>query len=516
MPLCGFVWLFLLGLACGEACSAADGAVGAGFGAATGGFGASKAATGGGFGGFGGACCVLLPSPSPTPRPASEWAPCAWLPRRLLSLGAAATGGGFGAATSAFGAATGGFGAATGGFASAGAMMPGVANMQAAAMMMQPSPVPFDFQKQLQELGKDSKGNRDAEGEKVVALHVELEHHIAGQDGTGGMREYSGSDGTVRKPRIGLIDRGLAEERLLLTKVDEQLRHHVHDVTKLEGFLASSQSAYESFFETLSRDLQMHQALLRKVEIENTYAERAATNGGASDANRLGVHNHDGLSGSLALAAAQPPEVAMARSLEHLNNLCQRHEQRIAELAEQVQRVEEHLRTRDTVATQSSSDGGPFNPLALKDAMKMQYDTFLAAAQEVSQLHSEVETMKSIFAADNGFALGGDGDAFAQADRDYYEHKNRFKKAEQMERRRIEIERDQQRWKEHNQAIVRNQGAATGAATSFALGTGAATAATPAFGGFGATAAAVPAGATGGGFGGFGAKTGAGEAASDH
>ena len=30
------------------------------------------------------------------------------------------------------------------------------------------------------------------------------------------------------------------------------------------------------------------------------------------------------------------------------------------------------------------------------------------------------------------------------ADRDYYEHKNRFKKAEQMERRRKEIQKDQQ------------------------------------------------------------------------
>jgi hypothetical protein len=59
-------------------------------------------------------------------------------------------------------------------------MQPGMA-MQQAAYMMQPSAPPFDFQKQLQELGKDLQGNRDLEGEKVVALHVELEHHIAGQ-----------------------------------------------------------------------------------------------------------------------------------------------------------------------------------------------------------------------------------------------------------------------------------------------------------------------------------------------
>eukprot|EP01048_Picozoa_sp_COSAG05_P043536 COSAG05_NODE_24133_length_253_cov_1.311688_1_plen_53_part_10 len=47
----------------------------------------------------------------------------------------------------------------------------------------------------------------------------------------------------------------------------------------------------------------------------------------------------------------------MARSLEHLNLLCRRHEQRISELAEQVHRVEEHLRTRENVAAQSGGDG---------------------------------------------------------------------------------------------------------------------------------------------------------------
>ena len=434
---------------------------------------------------------------------------------------AASTGAGFGAAaTSAFGGGAGAFGAgAAGGFGAGGFGAAGGAAAAAAAaqaMMMQPSPVPFDFQKQLQELGKDPKGNRDVAGEKVVSLHVELEHHIAGQDGTGGVREYAGSDGTVRKPRVGTIDRGLMEEQQLLARVDEQLRHHVHDVTKLEGFLASSQSAYESFFETLSQDLQTHQTLLRKVEIENAYAEKAsAANGGASDANALGVHGHDGLSGSLALAAAQPPEVAMARSLEHLNALCWRHEQKIAELAEQVVKVEEHLQTRDMVA---QSNGEGFNPLALKDAMKMQYDTFLAASHEIAQLHAEVETMKQHFAADNGFALGGEADMFNQADRDYYEHKNRFKKAEQMERRRLEIERDQQRWDQHRQAIMRSNpvaaaaGGMTAAAampaaagTSFAMGTSmAAGAAAPAFGGFGAATGAAPAAAAAGGFGGFG------------
>ena len=92
----------------------------------------------------------------------------------------------------------------------------GLAMSPACATCRLTSSVPFDFQKQLQELGKDPKGNRDVAGEKVVSLHVELEHHIAGQDGTGGVREYAGSDGTVRKPRVGTIDRGLMEEQQLL------------------------------------------------------------------------------------------------------------------------------------------------------------------------------------------------------------------------------------------------------------------------------------------------------------
>lgn len=59
----------------------------------------------------------------------------------------------------------------------------------------------------------------------------------------------------------------------MLAKVDEQLKHHVHDVTKLEGFLESNHAAYESFFETLSNDLQTHQTLLRKVEIESAFEQ---------------------------------------------------------------------------------------------------------------------------------------------------------------------------------------------------------------------------------------------------
>ena len=43
-----------------------------------------------------------------------------------------------------------------------------------------------------------------------------------------------------------------------------------------------------------------------------------------------------------------------------------------------------------------------------------QYDAFLAASEAISQLHAEVEDMKAVFAADHGFALGGDGDIFAQ------------------------------------------------------------------------------------------------------
>ena len=46
--------------------------------------------------------------------------------------------------------------------------------------------------------------------------------------------------------------------------------------------------------------------------------------------------------------------------------------------------------------------------------MPPQYDAFLAASEAISQLHAEVEDMKAAFAADNGFALGGDGDIFAQ------------------------------------------------------------------------------------------------------
>ena len=68
-------------------------------------------------------------------------------------------------------------------------------------------------------------------------------------------------------------------------------------------------------------------------------------------------------------AASAPPEVAMGRSLEHLAHLCATHEAKIAELTEQVLRVEEHLATRDAVA-QTRGEG--FNPLALKDSMKMQ------------------------------------------------------------------------------------------------------------------------------------------------
>lgn len=460
-----------------RAASVATGGGFGGFGAAAstgggfGGFGAaSSAASTGGFGGFGFAGARF---PAPLLNTSSLTAPCAF-------PCAASSGAGY--------------------------AMPAAATTQATAMMMQPSAVPFNFQKQLQELGKDSKGNRDVEGEKLVALHVQLEHHIAGQDGTGGIRAFAGSDGTVRKKMDGAITSGIKNERRQLDHLVDELRRHVHDVTKLEGLLSSSQSAYESFFETLSKDLQMHQSLLRKVEVEKAHAERAAGYGGASDANALGVHNYDGLSGSLALAAVEPPEVAMARSLEHLNAVCWRQEQKIAELSEQVQCIEEHLRTRDTVAAQSSGDGEAFNPLALKDAMKMQYDTFLAAAHEVAQLHNEVETMKQLFAADKGFALGGDGDMFAHADRDYYEHKNRFKKAEQMERRRLEIEEDQQRCRAHRQAGQAIQGnhAAT---TTFAAATGAATGATSTFGGFGAPSAATSAPA----FGGFGAKTGAGE-----
>ena len=44
-----------------------------------------------------------------------------------------------------------------------------------------------------------------------------------------------------------------------------------------------------------------------------------------------------------------------------------------------------------------------------------------------------------------------------QADREYFEQKNRFKKAEQMERRRLDIERDQQRHERQKQEMLANR-----------------------------------------------------------
>ena len=57
----------------------------------------------------------------------------------------------------------------------------------------------------------------------------------------------------------------------------------------------------------------------------------------------------------------------MARSLEHLNSLCLRHEQRIAELVDQVQKVEEHLTTRDSNHTAEAN--GKLNSRDVSDRL---------------------------------------------------------------------------------------------------------------------------------------------------
>ena len=62
------------------------------------------------------------------------------------------------------------------------------------------------------------------------------------------------------------VEQGLALERQLLSKVEAQLRQHTHDVTSLEGYLASAHAAYDGFFSTLAAALQTHQTLLRKVD----------------------------------------------------------------------------------------------------------------------------------------------------------------------------------------------------------------------------------------------------------
>ena len=54
--------------------------------------------------------------------------------------------------------------------------------------------------------GKDGAGNPDPVGDKVAELHQQLQRYIAGQDGAGGLREYSGSDGSFRPPRVGKVD----------------------------------------------------------------------------------------------------------------------------------------------------------------------------------------------------------------------------------------------------------------------------------------------------------------------
>ena len=58
---------------------------------------------------------------------------------------------------------------------------------------------------------------------QVAELHQQLQRYIAGQDGAGGLREYSGSDGSFRPPRVGKVDQGLALERQLLSKVEAQV-----------------------------------------------------------------------------------------------------------------------------------------------------------------------------------------------------------------------------------------------------------------------------------------------------
>ena len=49
----------------------------------------------------------------------------------------------------------------------------------------------------------------------------------------------------------------------------------------------------------------------------------------------------------------------------------------------QVRRVEEHLEVKD-VALQSDQ----FNPLAIKDAIKLQYDQVIAASESVGSVHT--------------------------------------------------------------------------------------------------------------------------------
>ena len=56
-----------------------------------------------------------------------------------------------------------------------------------------------------------------------------------------------------------------------------------------------------------------------------------------------------------------------------------------------------------------------------------------------------------------------------QADREYFEQKNRFKKAEQMERRRLDIERDQQRHERQKQEMLANRCGPTGGATGMQI-----------------------------------------------
>ena len=190
--------------------------------------------------------------------------------------------------------------------------------------------------------------------------------------------------------------------------------------------------------------MQVHQTLLRKFQVEvDTDPDAAGGAGGGAMLDGLG-YNIGGMSG---LAATEAQQVTQQRSLDHLAQLIMKHDERIAHLVREIQRVEEHLTTQD-VAMQN---GGNFNPSALKDAIKLQYDTFIAAGESVGSLHAEVEQMCQRFAEHAGFTLGGEGDIFIQADREYYERKNRFKKSEQLERRRLENERDRERWNQQHQ-----------------------------------------------------------------
>jgi hypothetical protein len=395
-----------------------------GFGAAAassggfGGFGA-KPASSAGFGGFGGFGA----------KPASS-----------------AGFGGFGGFGSTSTAGFGGFGAATN--AQLGGMLggqAGAATYPNMLVMHQAEPA-FDWQQSLSELRtKKGSATEDPMGAKCAELHQEMQRHISGNDGTGGMREYAGSDGSIYPVRQGKIDIGLEYERALLAEVQGRLQRHSGDMERLEGFLESEHASYEEFFQTLSRDLQVHQMLLRKQELEAAHssADAAAIGGGqmalVNNPNQAGLGND--LGGSLALAAAEDPRVSQGRSLQHLTSLCDGYERRITELTLQVQRVQEHLETREFALQHH----GSFNPLALKDAIKLQYDTFIAAGESVGSVHAQVDALRSHFAAEKGFTLGGEDCWFARADAEFYEKRNRFKKAEQLERRRLEVERDRAR-----------------------------------------------------------------------